>query len=38
MTNVGTTDEFKNAKKLNIALMTKVVPYDTKGAVLRFEA
>ena len=32
------TDEFKNAKKLNIVLMTKVVPYDAKGTVLRFEA
>ena len=25
-------------KKKNIVLMTKVVPYDAKGAVLRFEA
>ena len=28
----------KTQKKLNIVLMTKVVPYDAKGAVLRFEA
>ena len=38
--NVGVTDEFENAKRKNkiLFLMTKVVPYDAKGTVLRFEA
>ena len=40
MKNVGATDEYKNAKKWNIVLMTKskVVLYDAKGTVLCFEA
>ena len=28
----------KKQKNKNVVLMTKVVPYDAKGAVLRFEA